>query len=115
MNPLRSDFIEFEAVTAGYALSHAHNRKMGQVGDACQREGIIFIPLPVERLGGWSIGATKTLKRIGIALASQSKKEESEVVSHFFQRLSVLLARGNAALLSNRIPTHLAAEMDGDI
>ena len=101
VNPLRADFVELQATTPGYALSHAYNRKMQQVGDACQREGIEFIPLPLETLGGWSITATKTLRKIGIALASQSHREESQVVSHLFPRLSVLLAKGNAALLGS--------------
>ena len=115
VNPLRADFIEYEANTPGYALSQAFNRKMRQIGTACEREGIVFEPLPVETLGGWSSRATKVLRRIGIALASQSRKEEGEVVSHLFQRLSLLLCKGNAALLQNRMPSTIEPEIDGHI
>ena len=61
---------------------------------------------PVEAFGGWSDGAIKVLRRLGAALAGRSGRQEGEVIGHLFQRLSVLLQKGNAALLCNRIPTH---------
>ena len=39
------------------------------------------------------------------AKARQTGEEEDEAIAHLFQKLAVLLARGNAALLLNRIPS----------
>ena len=47
------------------------------------------------------------------AVARQTGQEEGEVVHHAFTRLSMLLQRGNAAILGNRIPSHAAALTDG--
>ena len=109
---MRGDLQGLEANTPGYALSYAFNRKWKQVGQACEQEGIIFKPLPVETLGGWGVGAVKELGRIGAALASRIGREELEVKRHLFQRLGVLLMKGNAQLLLNRIPNFPAAEID---
>ena len=105
VNSLRSDYILKEADQAGYALDQAHKRKVAQVGTACQQEGIDFIPLPVEVLGGWSSVAVKHLKRIARAHASRTGRHDSEVVTQFFQKLSILLVKGNAALLLSRLPS----------
>jgi hypothetical protein len=41
------------------------------------------------------------LTRLGRQLARQTGREEEETVRNFFQRLSVLLMKGNAALDSD--------------
>jgi len=40
-------------------------------------------------------------------------KDEDEATRHLFQRLSVLLVKGNAALLLNWIPSQPLPEIDG--
>jgi hypothetical protein len=40
-------------------------------------------------------------------------QEEAEKTRHLFQRLAVLLAKGNAALFLNRVPCHPSAVIDG--
>ena len=115
VNPLRADFIEKEADTPGFALSQAYNRKMRQVGEACEREGIVFIPLPIETFGGWSEGAVTQIKRLGTALAGRSGRDQGEVISHLFQKPSVLLNRGNAALICNRVPEIFSVDLVGDV
>ena len=81
----------------------------------CEREGLSFIPLPAETLGGWSENAVKQLKRIGSALAGRTGKDEGEVQRHLLQRLSVLLMKGNSILLINRIPSYPENYLDGDL
>ena len=44
---------------------------------------------------------------------SLSGREEAECVRHLFQRLSILLVKGNAALFLNRQPHHPEPEIDG--
>ena len=47
--------------------------------------------------------------------ARQTGQDEAEKQRHLFQRLAVLLARGNAeALILNRLPTHPDPHIDGD-
>ena len=70
VNPLRNDYIEREAESPGYASDQASKRKMGQVGQACEREGLVFIPLAVETFGGWGKVAVLEIK-IGICLSRQ--------------------------------------------
>ena len=47
------------------------------------------------------------------ALARQTGQEEKEARSHLFQRLSVLLVKGNCSLFMNRKPDNIVAEIDG--
>ena len=86
---------------------------MEQSWEACRDEGLAFIPLPVETFGSWHKDAAKELRRIAIAAAKNRGKEENVAVKHFFQKLSVTLARGNAALLLSRMPTSEQPEVFG--
>ena len=74
-----------------------------------RRAGLAFVPLVVETLGGWEELAEKQIKRLGAALARHTGQEEAEKTRHLFQRLAVLLAKGNAALFLNRVPCHPSA------
>ena len=73
----------------------------------------MIVPLPVETFGSWHADAAKELRRIAIAAARNRGKDESVTVKHFFQKLSVTLARGNAALLLSRMPTREQPEIFG--
>jgi hypothetical protein len=42
-------------------------------------------------------------------------KDEDEAIRHLFQRLAVLLVKGNAALLVNRIPSHPLPSLNGEL
>ena len=44
---------------------------------------------------------------------SKQGREEGETVSHLFQRLSILLMKGNMALLLNRVPSEISPEIIG--
>ena len=91
VNPLQQELVSAAATTAGHALTHAFNWKVarGGVGAACKREGIVFLPLPVETLGGWSQTAVDQFRKLGAALSRQTGQEESVVTSHLYQKLSV--------------------------
>ena len=94
------------AITSpGHTLITAFNDKCRDYLQACEREGLAFIPLPVETLGGWHKKAVEQLKKLARAQARSTGKEEDYSVRHLFQRLGVLLVNGNAALLLNRIPS----------
>ena len=53
------------------------------------------------------------LKKLGSALARHSGAEESTAISHLFQRLSILLVKGNSALVMNRVPDNVHSAVDG--
>ena len=77
------------------------------------REGMVFIPMPWETLGGWHDETVAQVKKLASAQARQTGEDRSEVIRHLYQKLSVLLARGNAALLLNRFPTFPSPDIDG--
>ena len=68
------------------------------------QEGIKFIPIVAETLGGWDKVAVEEIKKLAIAKARHLGGEEEEQIRRAFPKLSVLLMRGNAAILANRIP-----------
>ena len=88
----------------GHALTYAFDRKYRQAGEECQKEGVKFLPLPVETLGGWHKNALKVITKLAHQLARHTGSIESETVSHLYQSLSVsiLLMKGNAALILSR-------------
>ena len=61
---------------------------MTKHGEACRREGMVFIPLVVETLGGFEEQAEYQIKRLGAALARQTGQEEAGKIRHVFQSLS---------------------------
>jgi hypothetical protein len=61
----------------------------------------------------WHEQTVSQVKKVGSALARHTEQEESEAIRHLAQRLSILLAKGNSALLLNRIPTFPDTETDG--
>ena len=93
--------VENSIRTPGHTLEVAFNDKCRDYSEACEREGITFIPLPVETLGGWHKKAVDQFRK----LARSTGKEEDDAIRHLFQWLGVLLVKGNAALLLNRIPS----------
>ena len=80
----------------------------------CDREGIKFFPVVVEVLGGWHEDAACVITRLARQLASHTGKEADEQIKYLFQRMGILLMRGNSALILNRTPTYIEAEVDGD-
>ena len=75
-------------------------------GPPCRLAGMVFVPLVVDTLGGWEEQAVLQIKKVGAALARQTGQDEGEKQRHLFQRLAVLLAKGNSALFLNRMPSH---------
>ena len=106
--PLATSNVRGAAAQPGSSLVKAVDRKVRETAEACRQQGLVFLPFAMETLGGLHSTAVGQVKQIAAALARQTGGEEREVASHLFQRLSLELMRGNAALLSSRSP-------DGDI
>ena len=96
----------------GYALNEAFKRKVAKAGEPCRQQGISFIPLAADTFGGWHGVAAEQVQKLGRALARQSGEDEDQTVRHLFQKLSLLLMRGNSALLINRVPV---VDIDPDV
>ena len=86
------------------ALEKAFKRKVQGAAKACQDQGIAFLPIAMETLGRFHKVALEQVKRIGAAVARHQGIEEHVATKQLFQRLSVTLMRGNAALLMSRRP-----------
>ena len=52
------------AATAGHALTFAYERKMTAAAEDCQQQGIPFLPLAAESLGGWHQTAEREVKKL---------------------------------------------------
>ena len=109
VNPLQTELVS----RAGSALSVRFNEKMTKHGEGCMLAGMAFIPMVVETLGGWEESAVMQLKKLGSALARHTGEEESEKIRHLYQRMAILLVKGNAALFLNRLPSHPSQTIDG--
>ena len=86
---------------------------MNGAAEECRRQGIAFQPLVAESFGGWHPGAQREVKKLGAALARHTGQEEAEAITHLWGRLGILLQRGNAAILGNRVPALPEAHIDG--
>jgi hypothetical protein len=56
----------------------------------------------------------REVNKLGGALAIHTGYQESVAVSHLFQRLSILMMKGDAALINNRTPDHVDPTLDGE-
>ena len=97
-----------------YACDFRYGEKMTKHGEPCRLAGMVFVPLVVETLGGWEEQGEKQIRRMGAALARQTGQDEAVKTRHLFQRLSILLTKGNAALFLNRLPSHPGPTIDGE-
>ena len=70
----------------------------------CQVNGVSFVPLVVETLGGWDTDAIFHLRAIAKQSAARSPLQAETATRQLFQRLSVLLQRANAGLIASRAP-----------
>ena len=52
------------AETDGYALQEAFKRKVAKAEEACQLQGISFIPLAADTFGGWHGVVVEQVQRL---------------------------------------------------
>ena len=87
--------------------------KTSTTSTLCDQQGIAFIPMAAESLGGWHKVTLEQLRKLGSALARHTGQEEGETISHLLTRASVLLQKGLSSLLLNRIPGRLSPAIGG--
>ena len=67
----------------------------------------------METLGGWHEVTVREVRKIGIALSRHTGGEEGEVIRHIVQRISILLIKGNAALILYCVPSFPQTYVNG--
>ena len=102
ISPTQEALLHRAADTSAAAIESRKATKIRAHFDNCRAEGIFFQPLVVESFGGWDNEAVTFLKKIATQDARRWGKSSALEIKHFFQRLSIALQRGNAALLIER-------------
>ena len=113
VSPLQVQLRKKAAEESGSAADKRFKEKMNKYYTACNNEGIQFFPLVVETFGGWHNESEAVITKLAAQLARQTGGETAETKRHLFQRLVVLLVRGNAALITTRAPQDSDAIVDG--
>ena len=70
----------------------------------CREEGLLFVPMVAEALGGWGSSAQKTWHAVARSLAQSSGDTLSVVLEQLYQQLSVLIHREGARAILRRLP-----------
>jgi hypothetical protein len=96
VSPVQAAYLAKAAARPGADIDAA---KLRTHEDNCRVEGISFVPLVVESFGGWDLDAARHLREMALCSARRTGAVPSITINHFFQRLSVVLQRGNAFLL----------------
>ena len=114
-SPLCQTNMARAAAEAGSALRSAYERKVQGAAAACQEQGLSFLPIAMETLGGLHQVATVQLKRLASALARQAGEDEGTATRQLFQRVALGLMRGNAVMMVSRSPDDdmIAPEIGG--
>ena len=69
VNPPKGALVAEATTTPGLALTFAFRRKMSGAEEDCRRQGISFLPLAAESLGGWHSVAEAEVRKIAAALS----------------------------------------------
>ena len=102
ISPTQDAIVLRAADTSGAAIESRKATKNRAHFDNCSASGIYFQPLVVETFGAWDKDALPFLKTLAHQDARRWGKSNSVECKQFFQRLSLALQRGNAALLLGR-------------
>ena len=114
-SPLCKTNMARAAAEAGSALKSAYERKVQGAAAACQEQGLAFLPIAMETLGGLHQVTIAQLKRLASALARQAGEDEGTATRQLFQRVALGLMRGNAVMMVSRSPDDdmIAPEIGG--
>jgi hypothetical protein len=97
ISSLQSATLELEALTPGWALDVARERKVRLHGPNCEAQGIDFLPAPVEALGGWDASTVVLFQEMARFASLRSASDTAaSAFSKFMQRMSISLQRSNA-------------------
>ena len=72
-----------------------------------------FVDKITETNNCWQAQAIPIISKLGQQLARHTGGEESQVQKHLWERLGILLMKGNASLILSRSPDKTLSEVDG--
>ena len=113
INSLQDSTVGREAEQPGFALGFAHDRKIRGVAEDCHRQGLAFIPMVAEALGGLHDVAVDNVRKLGNALSLHTGQALGEATAQTFRRVAMLLQRGNSQMLGDRFVSYPPPEIDG--
>ena len=102
---LQPNIISHSAEKSGYAIKAAEDRKYAQYENGCAQQGILFVPLAIEVLGGLS-RTLKALLRMSLLADSRNYQSVGQNIAfnRAVQSLYVVIIRGSANMLLSRAP-----------
>ena len=101
---IRDSIVDRVALDPGLPMALADKRKERQVGDKVRELNMNFVPMSISNFGSWSDTAINMITRIGRAKSVRAGTNIGKTVASCFQRLGILLMRGNSELMLNRLP-----------
>ena len=101
-HPLQAATRAGAAATPGHAMTVAFDNKCRNTEELCREQGIKFIPIVAESLGGWHKVALEQFRKLGSALARHTAQDEGEKTGHLVKRASILLQKGLTAMVLKR-------------
>ena len=110
-NALQAATVAGCAEDGTYAVNEAVAWKERKYTARCTAEGLAYVPMAVDTLGGWHPLALDTINRLTLELARATNGELGVVRQR--QRLGVLFLRDNVAMLYARTPSFASPEVDG--
>ena len=102
---LRPDFLGASAQDASAAPSAYEDHKRGFLNteETCRTEGITFLPIVTEALGGgWGPTACKVWAELAKVKSSITGERESIIAGQLYQSLGLILHRENARAILRR-------------
>ena len=111
-SPFQAKYLAGEVSEPGHAITQVEADKIRKHGEDCARAGYRFVPIGFHTLGGISRGGLREVKAVAGAMARSQGEDDGQVILHCFQRISMAIQRGNAAMMAARMDT-LHQEVDG--
>ena len=102
--PLQSTLINRAAEEVG-ACKLAEEQKLAASVELCQQSGFEFIPLALEKSGGFGTSATLFLTVLAERCADNNLRDRAAEKLQLFQRINVAVHRSNANMVLSRVPT----------
>jgi len=103
-HPLQKRYLEVAMEEGGVAAQDAHDRKLQKSLAVCRKEGIQFVPLAWESLGGATETVHETLSRWTDMEGARGGYPTALIRRNLYSQLSCSLARHLARALLDRQP-----------
>jgi hypothetical protein len=104
-DPTQVAFVENAAITSGYAADAYAKIKLSKYADGLEKDdSILFAPIIAETFGGWNKDAADFISNLSSWLAVRDRSLTKPLIqSRLYQRMSVILQRGNARMMLSRM------------